>query len=45
MTKLLIFLTLPEGVVTKYEQALNKLFPDVDIQTVMDRQAAAKSIS
>ena len=45
MTKLLIFLTLPEGVVTKYEQALNKLFPDVDIQTVMDRQAAAKSIA
>jgi phosphoglycerate dehydrogenase-like enzyme len=44
MTKLLVFLTLPEGVVTKYEQALTKLFPEVDIQTVMDRQAAAKSI-
>jgi len=45
MTKLLIFLTLPEGVVTKYEHALNKLFPNVDIKTVMDRQAAAKSIA
>lgn len=45
MTKLLIFLTLPEAIVTNYEQALNVLFPDVDIQTVRERQAAAKSIA
>jgi len=45
MTKLLIFLTLPEGVMTKYEQSLKSLFPDVDIQTVNEWQAAAKSIA
>jgi hypothetical protein len=45
MTKLLIFLTLPEVIVANYEQALNVLFPDLDIQTVRERQAAAKSIA
>ncbi len=45
MTKLLIFLTLPEAIVTNYEQALKVMFPDVDIQTVRERQAAAKSIA
>jgi phosphoglycerate dehydrogenase-like enzyme len=45
MTRLLIYLTLPEAVVTNYEKALNEMFPDVDIQTVRERQAAAKSIT
>jgi len=45
MTRLLIYLTLPEAVVTNYEKALNEMFPDVDIQTVREWQAAAKSIA
>ncbi len=44
MTRLLIYLTLPEAVVTNYEKALNEMFPDVDIETVSEWQAAAKSI-
>jgi phosphoglycerate dehydrogenase-like enzyme len=45
MTRLLIYLTLPEAVVTNYEKALNEMFPDVDIETVREWQAAAKSIA
>ncbi|MDP2643329.1 MAG: D-2-hydroxyacid dehydrogenase [Desulfobacterales bacterium] len=45
MTKLLIFLTLPEAVVDSYEQALKARFPDVHIQAVRERQAAAKAIA
>ena len=45
MTKLLIFLTLPEAIVTNYEQALKVMFPDVDIQTVRERQAVTKAIA
>lgn len=44
MAKMLIFLTLPEAVVTNYEQALTALFPDVYIQAVRERKAAAKAI-